>query len=333
MPVFLRIAIGLCAGALALGFALRWDPAEAPAVALSELDQRVATAGHRLATANLAFCSDVQWQAGLLIHDLSQYSRAGRAEAITSFGLDAGPAILALAEDGAAARAGIRLNDVILSADGKPLPRAPEDAHNTFAPTQRIVEALEAAFLDGSADLEVKRGGDTLTVGVAADRGCASRFQVVPSSLRRAQADGRYVQLTSALVEYTRDADELAALVAHELAHNILRHRARLNEVGVERGEQANVGRNARLFQQTEREADRMMVYLMDRAGYDPQAAVRLWTRQGQEPDADEGDGTHPAWADRVAAIQAEIRAIAAAKARGEQVRPPRFDTDLSTIE
>ncbi len=41
--------------------------------------------------------------------------------------------------------------------------------------------------------------------------------------------------------------EEIAVVVAHELAHNILHHRARLDAAGVSRGLVAEFGRNARL--------------------------------------------------------------------------------------
>jgi predicted Zn-dependent protease len=181
---------------------------------------------------------------------------------------------------------------------------------------------LEAAFADGAATLAILRGGERLSIHVAADPGCSSRFQVLPSPRIEAHADGRYVQVSSAMIEFTRDDDELAATVAHELAHNILRHRARLNAARVDRGLLAPFGRNGRLFRQTELEADRLAIHLMARAGFDPAAAVRLWTRQSRASSRLFA-GTHPDWRARIAALEGEIAAIAAARARGAEAVVP----------
>lgn len=301
-----RLLVLLCAAGISLG-------AAGPLDDLRVLDVRLIDVGTRLAVANAALCEDRQWQAGMTIHDLSQYAGASRPQAAASFGLTAGPGVLALAPSGAAARAGIRLDDIILAADGAPLPPAPRDPRASFAPAERIVEALEAALADGVAALTLRRGGAATTVRIEADPGCASRFQLLPSPRLEARADGRYVQLTSAMAEFARDDQELAALVAHELAHNILKHRRRLNAAGVDRGLLAPFGRSGRLFRQTELEADRLAVHLLARAGFDPAAAVRLWTRQSRV-DSRLFAGTHPDWPARIAALEDEIAALAAGR-------------------
>ncbi|HEY0115070.1 MAG TPA: M48 family metallopeptidase [Allosphingosinicella sp.] len=307
----------------------RSAPQLPPILALRALDQRVAEVGFRLSTANAALCRDLQWQPGWVVHDLSQYARRNHPEAIAAFGFADGPSILALVPGGPADRAGLRPDDVLFSADNVPLPKAPAAAHDTFAPTERILEALEAALADGSAELRIRRGTASLTLRLNPVRGCASRFQLIPSDRADARANGQYVQLTSAMVEFARDDHELAAFIAHELAHNVLRHRLRLNAAGVERGLLANFGRSARLFRETELEADRMAIYLMERAGFDPRAAVRLWVRQSQNASRFPSSGTHPAWSARIAAMEAEIQAIARLKAERREVRPPAFEGEL----
>jgi Zn-dependent protease with chaperone function len=228
-------SLAVAAGLLAAPLSAYRAPQQA-VLALRTLDQRVAAVGHRLATFNVAVCGERQWHPGFMIHDLSQYARRSRQQAIARFGLGEGPAILALVPGSPAARAGLRLDDVLVVADGNLLPRPPRNTHDSFAPTERIIDALEVAFSDGAAELTIRRMGKDRAVLVAAELGCATRFQVTPSPLLQAKADGRYVQLTSAFVEYARGDHELAALLAHELAHNILRHRLRLKAAGADWG-------------------------------------------------------------------------------------------------
>ncbi|HKR24347.1 MAG TPA: M48 family metallopeptidase, partial [Allosphingosinicella sp.] len=209
-----------------------------------------------------------------------------------------------------------------LALDGRALPRGAASEARTFAQMERILAALEAAFSDGSAELAILRGGARLTLNIAAEQGCASRFQLVPSRRLNARADGQYVQLTTAIAAYVADDGELAAVLAHEFAHNILRHRVRLDEARVERGFLRNFGRNARRIRETETEADRLSVYLMERAGYDPSAAVRFWSRFGRRGLNFLGSATHPDWRSRIALFEAEITAIRRARGAGEVPMP-----------
>lgn len=287
------------------------------------LDQRVAGIAHRLATGNLGLCADRAFLPGFSIHDLSQYDSATRAEAIRRFGLELGPAVLATAPGGPAERSGLRHGDVLLSIDGRSLPRAGAlPRQGSFGHMERLLDTLEEAIADGRASFAVRRAGALLEFTVIADEGCASRFELMPGRRLRARADGRYVQVTSAIAAYVRDDDELASVLAHELAHNVLRHRLRLDAADVERGILGNFGRNARQIRETEVEADRLSVYLMERAGFGPRAAVRFWARFGRRGLNLFGSPTHPNWRRRIALLESEIAAIARARAAGETPSP-----------
>ncbi len=130
---------------------------------------------------------------------------------------------------------------------------------------------------------------------------------------------------------YAKEDDELAAVLAHELAHNILGHRARLDEAKVSRGMFKSVGRNARLIRETEVEADRLSIYLLDRAGYPIEGATRFWRRFGPQ----HGLGifaspTHPGWKQRVATMEQEATVLAKLKEQGPRPLPPFLPTPVA---
>jgi len=273
--------------------------------------------------ASLDLCADRQFLPGFALHDVSQYGADDRAAAIRAFGFDVGPGVLALVPGGPADRAGLRLDDIILSADGAPLPRAERlSREGSFEQMERILAALDQAFADGRAEVSVRRGGESVAISIQAEQGCASRFQLIAGRSINARADGRYVQVTTAIAAFAADEGELAAVLAHEFAHNILRHRIRLDAAGIRRGFLGNFGRNARLIRETEMEADRLGVYLLDRAGYDPRAAVRFWSRLGGRGLNFLGSPTHGSWRRRVTAIEAEIASIRQAREAGAVPRP-----------
>lgn len=290
--------------------------------AMQRLDGRIATVGHRLAVANVALCRDQVWRHGIVFLDLAKVAPDARAAALRAFGTDSGLGVMALAAGGPAERARLRSGDVILALDGRPPPSlAPEE--EAAARMDRIFAAIDAAFADGRAELALGRGAERLVLVVAAERACASRFQAVRLGGRRARADGRYVDVSTGLIEFVADDAELAAVVAHEFAHNVLRHRERLDTANVSRGLFSGFGANARRIRETEIEADRLSVYLMEKAGYDPEAAIRFWRRFGPGPLNFLRDGTHPSWQARVRSLEAEIAAIRAARAAGRAPVPP----------
>lgn len=322
--VILRgLVFGLLAAAGAGGRAAPAPDGEQSLVAMRALDQRVAAIGHRLAVASRDLCADRNNLPGFAVHDLSQYGADYRAAASRAFGLDAGPGVLALVPGGPAERAGLRLDDILLSLDGQPLAEGDQGRPGSFDRMARILDAIDAAFADGAADVAIRRGGAPLILHIGTEPGCASRFQLILSRGMNAAADGRYVQVTNALAAYAADDAELAGVLAHEFAHNLLGHRVRLDQAGVSRGFFGNFGRSARNIRTTEIEADRMSVYLMERAGYDPEGAVRFWSRFGRHGFNFLGSPTHPNWRSRIALLEAEIAAIRGARAAGRVPVPP----------
>ena len=285
-------------------------------LAMRVQDERVATIGHRLAINNLAFCADRSWLPGFTVHELSQYGAEYRDAAIRAFGVGMEPAVLAVAAGGPAERSGIRHDDVLVRLDGEALPVGPGN-DGPRALMERLLTMIERAFADGEANVELRRGPSVSSVVVRAEQGCATRFQVAPSSNLNAFADGRYVKVTTRMAYYLSDDQELAALLAHEFAHNMLRHRSRLDTAGVARGFLRNFGRNARLIRETESEADRLSVYILDRAGYDPEATVRFWQHFGSRGLNFVGSPTHSSPGRRIEAMQAEVEVVRRARAAG----------------
>ena len=281
--------------------------------ALRVLDMRVEAIGYRLALANAATCRRTPLS-GFGVHMLSQYGAQNRVEAARAFALERGPSILAVAPGGVADRAGLRPDDRLIAIDGLYFPEVePNKASGDYVATARAVAMIESAIADGQADVIITRAGQPRSAKLNAAYGCATRFQVVPSKRLTATADGRYVQVTSALVDYAADDDELAAILAHELAHNVLEHRAKLDDARVSRGLLRHFGGSARKIRETEVEADRLSVTLLLDAGYDPAAAGRFWRRFGRQ----HGKGlfasaTHPGWKRRIALIEAETARLIA---------------------
>lgn len=299
------------------------DRLRADLLLLQSEDARVAQVGWRLATANRMLCSNLAPRPGVVLYDLAQFGPAYRAAADRLFGVSAGIAVGVVVPGSAAARAGIVAGDIVRSIDGRALIAQRPGVQPSFVGVQRAIDLLDERLGDGSASVELLRGDTGHTARIAGEQGCASLIQIVPSERRNASADGRTVTITTAAAEFARSPDELAALVAHELAHNILKHRVRLNAAGVSRGLSKGFGKSGRLTRAAEDEADRLSIHLMARAGYDPALALAFWERFGRATQAIINDGTHAHWRDRTEAMQREIAGLA----RVDGARcPPGFD-------
>ncbi|MDF7774428.1 M48 family metallopeptidase [Sphingomonas sp. AOB5] len=291
--------------------------------AQQHFDQILTGIGYRLATHGGDLCDRQVPLPGFTIHDLSQYAGSQQDEARTTFGFTDAPLILTIAPASPAAAAGLRTDDAIVKIDGRPLPAAPPGARKSYDRMSVLLGLIDDAAADRTLDLEIRRDSRAMTLRILAPLGCASRFQTAINPSARSRADGTYVEITTGMMGFAGTEEQIAAVIAHEMAHNILRHRERLDAKGIRRGMLGQFGRSARLVRQTEIEADRLSVYLMDRAGYDPQAIVTFWERFGKwNPLGFLDAPTHQSPRDRIELITAEIARIARMKVAGQSPRP-----------
>jgi len=286
---------------------------EAPATTLRKADLRVATVAYRLGLEAASLCADHYPLTGLLLHHLPEYDAAGRAIEIERYGLDRGPGVLLTVAGSPAARSGLLAGDVLLAVDGAPFadPRAMVREKDRKV-WRRQVEAsetqLETALAQGPARLRVLRGGREIDVTLASVPGCPIRVRLARSDQFNAFSDGRYVTFTTAMLDFLRSDDELAILLGHELAHNLLGHKERLEQEHVPQGLLRGVGANADKVWQTEAEADRLGLRLAWAAGYDIRAAADLWHRYYAAHDVPlQIFRTHPSLHARQAILEATV--------------------------
>jgi hypothetical protein len=266
--------------------------------ALRQADARVAAVAWRLQTANTALCRDVAPLPGFSVDTLDQYAVAQRDAARAQLGLGDLPQVSAVAPGSAAAAAGLRVGDEILAVDDVPMPRS----IGSKASYDRTAE-VEAALAKGLAGPPLKLTLRSRTILLSGDAGCVSTVQLVPEGRYDATADGRYVQISGPLYRFAAKDDELAFLIAHELAHNV-----------VPDAKRAPKGRG-RLQRAAELAADKYAVRMMARAGYDVATVVPLLQRLSRSFPSSWFDTGHPGWTVRIAAATEEV-------ATAEKTRP-----------
>ena len=270
-------------------------------LALQAMDARVNNIGYRIAARNVALCPNAVPLSGISFHSLGQYAPSERAKISVTFGAEPGPRVMSVAEDSPAAKAGIKPNDLILKTGDARLVETLSNKPEISA-VLNARGALSEGLANGAISINVLRGPENKEILVPSQRACPSTVELIPSTKRIAAADGTMLQISSAMVETTQSDGELAFILSHEMAHNILQHPARLDRIGRKK---ANV-------LATEVEADKLSIKLMAGAGYDPFAAARFWARYGRGlKHGILSDGTHMRSKDRVALLQNEAALIA----------------------
>jgi membrane-associated protease RseP (regulator of RpoE activity) len=269
--------------------------------ALQAEDARVATVAYRLATRGKVFCKFTQPQTGFLLHSLSQYDADYRVAARSAFGLSDALSVLVVVRGSAAERAGIQAGDDLLKVNQTPLRDAPLGKRSAVSVVEGSRLVRQATEKPDPPLLTLRRKGQVTSLPLNAERGCASRVELVPGSKLNAKADGEVLQLTTAVLSEARDDDELAFIIAHEMAHNGLGHPQMLRASG---------WKKSRVLE-TEIEADQVGLRLMHLAGYDPHAGARFWARFGKKTGYGIfSDGTHQRTKARVRLLEDEAKAL-----------------------
>jgi hypothetical protein len=249
----------------------------------------------------------------MVLHDVAQYP--DRKAASAAFAFPEPIAVAAVVQGGPADIAGLKAGDGVLEIGDKSLLQSAEAEQGPSY--KRIAEVKDrlakSLILGASVTLRVVRETSPHVATLTPPLVCASDFWVDTRTKLDAGADGDQVRVTTGLMLFAPDDEELAAAVAHELSHNILRHRERLK---TKRGTKAVLA--------TEIEADRLSVWLMANAGYDPRAALRFAERYGRKTGLGIfSDGTHLRWKNRIKIMQAEIELMQKTEKQNGMLAPP----------
>ena len=310
------------AGAPAAAQALDHAAERAAIGRFQDADQRLQDVGWRLAAANAPYCPRVVPGIGLQLQDMASYGAPAIARA--ALGLTRDFAVQTAARGSPAARAGVfTRNREIVRLERLDPNHWPAGAAMDW---QRLVKAhdhVEAMLTEhGGITIAFADGAEARVQPVPV---CATRFELMGEG-RKAVADGARVVIGIGFPAFDYPEEEVfAALVAHELAHNVLGHDAWLDRNG----------RSARNVRRIEREADRLVPWLLANAGYDPAAAVTFMTRWGSAHDAGlKLRRTHEGWDERAEAMAAELPAVRAwLTAEGQADWATQFRREINPAE
>ena len=230
-------------------------------------------------------------------------------------------------------QAELQLGDEIVAVNGEPAPKEPKAAgwlkEKFFEPAKKG-EALT---------LTVLRKGENVNLTIKPEKTCGYGINLVVDELVNAFADGENVYITSGMMRFTNNDNELALIVGHELGHNTMNHVAKSQGnaiagalivgllgaiVGVDLT-QAGAQIGAAAFSQDfEAEADYVGVYYAARAGFNVSDVAKVWRRMAAaNPASIHLAGTsHPSSAKRFLAIEKTWNEIREKKVAGLNLRP-----------
>ncbi len=283
---------------------VNWDrinlPQERAAIErFQQFDQRMQDVGWKLVHGNAAFCERVIPSVGLQLQDLASYGSPEIARAALELTGDF--AVQTAARGSPSAQARLFAANREITQIGLLNPNEWEAGERLdWQRLKRVHDYVDAALVQNGA---VEFGfADRRPVRIVPVNVCATRFELMGEG-SRAVADGDRVVIGMNFPGFGYEEDIFAGVVAHELAHNLLGHSAWLDRNG----------RGRRNVRKTEREADRLMPWLLANAGYDPVSAQRFMEEWG--PRHDGGlfrNRSHDGWDERAEFIAAEIPAIRA---------------------
>ena len=314
-----HLAIVLAVFLVGCAASLRAAPAEQFGL-LQELrahELRVASVSYRLALANRAVCPGaVVPQLGFTLHGIEQYEVADRDRVTAGFALGRHAGVMAVVPFSPADKAGLAADDQLVSVNGRALlPLAGDAGTATDARVVAVRQILVAAMTTGAVAIRVAGPRGVRDVRFVAQTGCPANVELAPAMGANAWADGRAVLIGAGLVKLCDTDDDLALVIAHELAHNLLRHAERLARVDVATSRVP--GARSAAMRETEEEADRLGIRLATAAGYDLRGAEPFLRELMASIGPDQPATTHPGTARRLSLLSVDIAEVSAMRRPG----------------
>jgi hypothetical protein len=210
---------------------------------------------------------------------------ADAAQAV--LGLDERLQVTGVLQGSGAARAGVRRGDKLVAIEGSPAPQGANAERQTAAILGPLVAGRTAIKIG------VARGGDAATeLIVPLTRACAYSVELGNADNVNAYHDGRRVMVTRGMLNFVRSDEELAYVLAKEMAHNALQHANaqkmsgtvgdiidNLSRLNPDMTTMAGSSGVKAMPAELDAAADTLALYMLARAGYSFENAPRFWER------------------------------------------------------
>lgn len=227
------------------------------------------------------------------------------------FGLDSSARVLTVTPGSPAFEAGLTEGDIVSWIDSSPVIRGKKSVTD-------VARILEKAGSRG-VTLQI-RGPNPRRVQLSPAEVCGYPVEIMNSDKVNAYSDGQRIKVTKGMLWFVHEDAELAMVLAHELAHNIMGH------AGTFRGMFENK-------KSREADADYVGLYIMARADFEIESAPNFWQRIAAAfPRMIGSSASHPIMPYRIVALRKTKKEIRDRETSGLPL-VPRYVVNLPLAE
>jgi hypothetical protein len=247
-------------------------------------------------------------------------------------GLDEQLQVTGVMPGSGAAKAGVQVGDKLVAINGVAIPAGDNAEHRASMELANIVRKRNVV------NLMIDRKGASISLNVPLTRACAYVVDLGNTERVGAYADGRHVLVTRGMLKAAAGDDELAYVLATEMARNALRQSDKLHTTDVaaqiidnltqlhpDPAKLPNAATPKLSTPELDIAADRRGLYMAARAGFEVDRAGRFVERLAIDypsADADSYTAIHPIGDERLAAIARTVGEIKAKQAGNKPLTP-----------
>jgi Zn-dependent protease with chaperone function len=206
-----------------------------------------------------------------------------------SLGLDERLQVMQILDGSGAMQAGLKRGDILHTIQDQRIPTGAQAEPETARLLPPLLKNLT------EIKITVLRQSQQMTVNVPLTLACAFAIDVGNSQHINAYADGRRILLTRGLLDSLSSDEDVAVIIAREISHNILQHAKQLQQTATLSSvidsllafkpdlNTVSASNGIKVMpEKMDQEADRLALYMLARANYDPANFSRVLKRLAQ---------------------------------------------------
>ncbi len=301
----------------------------------------VKSIGYKVNSSNADICNKTDFNSGLTFANENVMGLKIARFFPEKINLGSRVSIIDIVKNSPADKAGLALGDVILEVDDFIFP----EGKNALKKISKHFKDIEEKSVK---NIKIDRKGEILTFDINQKKICNYPIIFTQDKIVNAYADGKSIIMTQGMVDYAKDDNEIAMVIAHELAHNDRGHldakkknTLLMGSIGFildlmtiyySGGTAGGNAENTEMWSKIgaeaysiefEKDADYGGLYYAYRAGYDITKVKNFWERIGSEnPKQIAISSTHPATAERYLQIEKTVEEINKKKIDGLALVP-----------